>query len=119
MLRTMTENGKVYAIIPIEEYERIIGNIDEDEADVMAFDKAKALNEESFPLRLFKEIDAGENPVRVFRNYRGIPARTLAEAAGISEAYLSQIESGVRKGTGKTLKSIAKALKISVDELVL
>ena len=120
MLRTMNESGRIFAIIPIEEYERFINmmeNIDEDEADIMAYDLAKSRNEEAFPMTIFNAIDAGENPIRVFRNYRKLSGRTLAEMSYISEAYLSQIESGARKGTSKTLKAIAKALKVDLDDI--
>ena len=42
----------------------------------------------------------------------------LAKRAGISGAYLSQIESGVREGTGATLKKLAKALGVDLDLLI-
>jgi len=41
----------------------------------------------------------------------------LAAKAGISKAYLSQIENGKRTGTLKTLKALARALEIPVDAL--
>ena len=48
----------------------------------------------------------------------GSAPRLLAEAAGITQPYLSQIESGKRDGTIGTMKKIAEALKVTVDELV-
>ena len=43
--------------------------------------------------------------------------RKLAEAAGISNPYLSQIERGLRKPSAEILKSIAKALSIRAESL--
>lgn len=43
--------------------------------------------------------------------------RKLAEAAGISNPYLSQIERGLRKPSAEILKSIARALSIRAESL--
>ncbi|MGD8817393.1 MAG: helix-turn-helix transcriptional regulator, partial [Acidobacteriota bacterium] len=40
------------------------------------------------------------------------------EKAGIAAAYLSQIETGKRDGTVATVKRLAAALEVSVDDLV-
>ncbi|MGC8733198.1 MAG: helix-turn-helix domain-containing protein [Halothiobacillaceae bacterium] len=41
----------------------------------------------------------------------------MAEKAGISKAYLSQIETGKRTGVAKTLKALASALGVTINEL--
>lgn len=43
--------------------------------------------------------------------------RKLAETAGISNPYLSQIERGLRKPSAEILKSIARALSIRAEAL--
>ena len=43
--------------------------------------------------------------------------RRLAEAANVSNPYLSQIERGLRHPSAEILQQIAKALKISVETL--
>ena len=43
--------------------------------------------------------------------------RQLAEAAGVSNPYLSQIERGLRKPSAEILQQIAKALRISAETL--
>jgi transcriptional regulator with XRE-family HTH domain len=42
----------------------------------------------------------------------------LADAAGISKPYLSQIETGKRIGAAETRSTIEKVLNLSLDELV-
>ena len=42
----------------------------------------------------------------------------LAAAAGINAIYLSQIETGKRTGSTKTLATLAQALNITVDDLL-
>jgi transcriptional regulator with XRE-family HTH domain len=43
--------------------------------------------------------------------------RQLADAAGVSNPYLSQIERGLRKPSAEILQQLAKALRISAETL--
>ena len=43
--------------------------------------------------------------------------RQLAELAGVSNPYLSQIERGLRRPSAEVLQQIAKALRISAEQL--
>lgn len=45
--------------------------------------------------------------------------RQLAEQAGISNPYLSQIERGLRKPSAEVLQQLAKGLRISAESLYL
>src|ERR1700722_7897528 len=46
-----------------------------------------------------------------------ISMRQLAQAAGVSNPYLSQIERGLRKPSADILQQIAKGLRISAEAL--
>lgn len=61
---------------------------------------------------------AAPTPVVFWRERRDLTQTELAEAAGISRAYMSQIESGSRTGTPEVLARIARALRVSLDDLV-
>src|SRR3954454_14125769 len=43
--------------------------------------------------------------------------RQLADQAGVSNPYLSQIERGLRRPSAEVLQQIAKALRISAEQL--
>ena len=43
--------------------------------------------------------------------------RQLADLAGVSNPYLSQIERGLRRPSAEVLQQIAKALRISAEQL--
>ena len=43
--------------------------------------------------------------------------RQLADAAGVSNPYLSQIERGLRRPSAEVLQSLAKALRVSAETL--
>ena len=89
--------------------------------DVRAYDEAKkaiAAGEELIPSEVTYAILDGINPVRVWREHRGLTQQQLAEAVGISVPYLSQIESGKRRGSAEVLAAIAKQLGLSLDDIV-
>jgi DNA-binding XRE family transcriptional regulator len=89
--------------------------------DVRAYDQAKqavAEGEELIPSSVTYAILDGANPVWVWREHRGLTQLQLAEGAGISVLYLSQIESGKRKGSAMVLAALAKRLGVLLDDLV-
>lgn len=51
------------------------------------------------------------------REVARMSVRRLAELAGVSNPYLSQIERGLRKPSADILQQIAKALQISAETL--
>lgn len=87
-------------------------------SDEEHYDRATASNDESFPIEVVDQLLAGQNPISVYRNYRGLTQNELAAAAGINAVYLSQIETGKRTGSAKTLAALAKALQMTVDDLI-
>jgi DNA-binding XRE family transcriptional regulator len=120
-VQVIEKDGKPeWAVIPYQEYERLVEEA-EMLQDIRAYDQArKAIEEgeELVPSQVTYAILDGENPVRVWREHRRLTQRQLAEAVGISVPYLSQIESGKRKGTVEVLSAIAKALGLSLDDVV-
>ena len=99
-----------FAVISWREYERLTGGDvpDEDLSDEALYDRAVAEAEESFPIAIVDRIVAGENPIRVYRRHRGMTQKKVAEAAGISPLYLSQIERATRKGSVSTLAALPR-----------
>jgi DNA-binding XRE family transcriptional regulator len=115
-----TPNGDQMAVIPLTEYERLV-EAAEDLADVRAYDEVvrrlASGEEELVPAELVKRILDGENTLRVWREYRGLTVKQLAEGAGVSAPFVSQIETGQREGSVDTMRKLAEVLKISLDDL--
>jgi DNA-binding Xre family transcriptional regulator len=88
----------------------------EDAAAAAAY--ARTRDEESLPIALADRLLAGESPIRVWREHRRMSLAALSDRAGIGKSYLSQIENGQRTGTVETLKKLARALDIEVDDLI-
>lgn len=55
--------------------------------------------------------------IRAQREAAQVSVRQLAEKAGVSNPYLSQIERGLRKPSAEVLSQIAKALRVSAEVL--
>jgi DNA-binding XRE family transcriptional regulator len=108
-----------WAVIPYKDYIRLLAEA-ETLQDVRDYDSAlEAIKqgEETIPSEVVYAILDGENPIRVWREYRGLTQQKLAEAAGISKPYLSQLETGKRTGRTKVLSAIAKALNLTLDDI--
>lgn len=55
--------------------------------------------------------------IREQRRSSRLSLRKLAERAGVSDPYLSQIERGLRKPSAEILQAIARGLRISAETL--
>jgi len=114
-------SGDEMVVMSAADY-RILVEAVEMAEDVAAFDEVKkklaAGEEELLPSEMVHRLLDGENRVVVWREHRGMTAKELAEAAGITQPYLSQIETGKRDGTVGTMKKIAAALKVGLDDIV-
>lgn len=115
-----TPSGDKMAVLPLEDYEELLEAAD-DSADVAMYDASTrrrgAGEDEAVPAAFARRLIAGENPVRVWREFRGLPARELAAKSGIKGPYLSQIETGKREGTFRVMARIADALRVTLDDL--
>lgn len=113
----ISRDGKpAFVVLPIEERERILAAI-EDADDVRLLDAARRYGGEFVPAKVANAILDGANPIKVLREHRGLTQATLAKAAGRAPIYISQLETGVRRGSVKTLKAIAKALSVDWELL--
>ncbi len=115
----LTFNDKEYAVVPRDEYEALRDIVNEDEADIAVARRVlEDADEEIVPFELAEHIAVGTHPVRVWREYRGMNASSLATESGVAQSYLSHIETGKKTGSVKALKRIAAALSVVVDDLV-
>ncbi|MCA1338146.1 helix-turn-helix transcriptional regulator [Pseudooceanicola marinus] len=103
--------------IPRDEYDRL-RQAAEDLSDLQAYDRAMEAGGESIPAEYVNRILDGENPVRVYRDWRGMTAAALAEASKLNRVQITQIETGKRSGNVETMKKLADALGVTVDDLI-
>lgn len=120
-VQTIEKNGKPeYVVLPWEEYQAMLAVI-EDRADVATLasfaERLARGEEETVTAVVVDRLLAGEQPVRVWREHRGLTQAQLAEAAGVTQSMVAMIERGDRRGTVDTLIVIARALNIDLDDL--
>lgn len=114
---TIERGGRRFVLVPEESYARMVDDLDALD-DLRAYDRAKAAAQEFVPAEIADRLIAGESPLRVWREYRGLTQQRLAEAAGISKPFLSQLENGQREPSIDAVKRLAAALAVDVDDLV-
>jgi DNA-binding XRE family transcriptional regulator len=113
-IQKLTIDGKAYVLLSEDYFEDLIDGLRADA--IMA---RIAADEETWPLELVMELSETDSRIRTFRTYRKLSVSDLAAAAGISQPYLSEIESGKKTGSVDVLKRIAAALKVDLDDIVL
>jgi DNA-binding XRE family transcriptional regulator len=103
------------------EYDRLRAAA-EDLADLQRFDGAKAAlaagEDELIPAQFVDRLLNGENALRVYRDLRGMTQIALAEKAGVNRVTVAEIETGRKQGSIATLRALADALGVSLDDLV-
>jgi DNA-binding XRE family transcriptional regulator len=118
-----TERGEELAILPKSEYERLAGlATDEDVGTARLVRNARAQmaagREIILPKAVVDRLAAGENPIRVLRDWRDMTQAELVVTIGIAQGYLSDLEAGKRKGPVALHQKIARALSVPIDLLL-
>ena len=115
--KIVTPGGETLVVMPEADYEALLDAADVADARRVLAEIAAA-RQEWVPAEIVDRLLDGENRVRVWREHRGLTAAELAAKSEISAAYLSELETGKKTGTVETLRKIAIALNLSLDDLV-
>jgi mRNA interferase RelE/StbE len=112
MIKTVT--------IPKDEYLRLKA-IEEDMADLNiatdALARLKAGAEDLIPSAVVDRLLAGDAPLTVWRENRGLSQAELARQSGVNRIQIIDIEAGRKTGSAATLKKLATALQVDMDNL--
>jgi ribosome-binding protein aMBF1 (putative translation factor) len=118
-IRPLAENGDT-VVLRRADYEVLLRQV-EDAVDAAQLREAEARvaagEDEYVPAEVTRRLMTGEVPVRVWREHRGLSARALASRAGVSAAYLSQIETGKKPGSFDAMAKLARALGVAMEDL--
>jgi DNA-binding XRE family transcriptional regulator len=118
-----TMGGEELAILPKSEYERLTALAVEEDAGVARIvRRARAAlmagDEIVLPKTVVDRLSAGENPIRVLREWRNMTQAELVVSIGITQGYLSDLEAGKRKGPVALHQRIARALGVPIQLLL-
>jgi predicted transcriptional regulator len=106
-VQIINQDGRpAFVVIPYEEY-------------VRAFRKTPRIPESgNIPNDVvWLSVDKGYTLARAWREYLGLTQKEVASRMGISQAALSQMESGDKKLRKASLEKLAGALGVTVEQL--
>lgn len=113
-----TPGGEELVVLPRAEFERLTAlasAAEEDEADIAAYDAAKAefaaSGGEALPPELSALILKTRSRLAALRKWRGLSQADLAAKVGIQQGYLSDLETKRRAGSAETIERLAVALE--------
>jgi len=118
-----TPSGDELVVLTRKDYEALLAQANqdaEDADDIAIYDARKAELTSGgvvLPPALSAAILRGESRLKAIRNWRDVTQLHLNLKTGISQSYLSELESGQRKGTPETIAKIAEALDVPLDWL--
>lgn len=118
-VQVIEQDGKpAFYVVPADLWEsmREAAEDAEDLADLERFDRED--DGVRYPAAVAVAMADGASPLRAWREHKGMTLQVLADAAGVSRAYVSQIESAKRNGSARTLKRLADALGVPVGALI-
>lgn len=100
------------------EYEALLDAKEELE-DIQAVEYALANPEEGMPSALVERmIINGENPLTIYREWRGFNQSSLSRTSGVNRTQIADIEAGRSMPSVVTLKKLAETLNVDMDMLV-
>lgn len=108
---------KSFVIIPVEQFKALRQAAQQTHDFKQLSQLLGKDNVDLIPADVVRVVAEGAHPVRAWRKYKKLKAVELASQAGISPAYLSEIETGKKDGTFKTMAAIAICLGVTLDDL--
>ena len=107
--------------IPRAEYDRLRA-AEEHFADLRAAlavrERIEAGTEEVVPAAVADRLIDGESPLKVWREHRALSQSALSRASGVNRVQIADIEAGRAAGSARTLRALADALRVTVDDLL-
>ena len=116
-----TSTGEELVVLQRKDYEALLARADfdaEDADDVAIYDARKAELDAgglALPAEISTALLRGESRLKAIRNWRDVTQSHLNLKTGLSQSYLSELESGQRKGTAETISKIAAVLDVPVE----
>lgn len=120
---TKTPQGDDIVILSRAEYDALTGGRRENAADAAHANTILASIASGTETLLTSEqadrlLDA-KTPLAFWRRHRGITQQALSKSIGVAQGFISEIENGTKTGDVQTLAAMARALAISLDDLVI
>jgi hypothetical protein len=115
----ITEAGEELVVLSRRDYDALLARSGDEEAEdrMTLILAAEARAEAPLPESVSTAILKGDSVLRALRNWRGLTQVQLAEAAGIGQGFLSELEGRMKTGSPETLTKLAQRLDVPVGWL--
>ena len=109
-----TESGEELVVLSRRDYDALLARLGEEEAEdrMTLILAAEARAEAPLPETVSTAILNGDSLLKALRVWRGMTQVQLADAAGIGQGYLSELEGRAKTGSPDTLAKLAQALDV-------
>lgn len=112
--------GQKMAVLPVADYERLLDLVEDkiEMAAAISAERRRENGEEYIPAEIIDRIIAGESALRVWRQYRKMTLKELSAQSGIGLSYISDLERGLKRGSGRQWGCLARALNVSIEDIL-
>jgi DNA-binding XRE family transcriptional regulator len=120
MIQTLTtESGEELVVLSRRDYDALLARLGDEAAEdrMTMIIAAEARADAPLPEPVSTAILKGDSLLKALRNWRGLTQVQLAEAAGIGQGYLSELEGRAKSGSPDTLTKLAQRLNVPIEWL--
>ena len=111
------KGNPAFVVVPYARWQAMTSGEAEDAYLTRRYKAARGRDDTEVPWEIAKRVIAGENAIKVYREWRGLTQEALARKVDSAKAYISQIETGAKPGGRAILRKIAGALAVPVSAL--
>ena len=105
-----------HAIIGYADFQALTGEAIPSDEEL--YDAAKAADDGTrLSADMVSRLVEGENPIKVWREFRGMTQEGLATACGVTSDYIGMVERGARHASRKLISRMAAVLDCDRDDL--
>jgi DNA-binding Xre family transcriptional regulator len=115
----ITESGEELVVLSRRDYDALLARLGDEEAEdrMTLILAAEGRAETPLPEVVSAAILKGDSVLKALRAWRGLTQVQLAEAAGIGQGFLSELEGRTKTGSPETLTKLAQRLDVPVGWL--
>ena len=116
----ITEKGEELVVLTRRDYDAMLARLGDETAEDRMTVRILAETREAaaLPAELWDEIETAPSAIGPLRKWRNMTQAALADATGLSQGYLSELECGKKTGDVTTLRAIAGVLGVTLEDLL-
>ncbi|MBY8828437.1 helix-turn-helix transcriptional regulator [Hephaestia mangrovi] len=112
--------GNRMAVLPEDEYRQLLDAVEDrgDRDAAVEAERRRLAGEEYIPVSVMDRLLAGESPVKVWRQYRGLTQGELASRIGVTNMSVSNLERGSRGAKMQVWRALSEALDVPLEDIL-